>query len=314
MTWAMDVASAQIATTVILNLSVAMAIGANASRASLRSAGSAWALRQLDSLRMVALSSVAVALAACFALLWLEAASMAEVPVTEAGAALPTVLASTHYGTAWTVGTCALTAFAILTALARNLHGTRATSIAAWLAVGTYLYTRSTVSHAGATGDVSWAVAFDWIHLALASLWAGEVLVAGWFTLRVPASAIPERLERAAYVQGLSRAATMALAGIVATGLFSAVRAIGSLEHASGNPYADTLLAKLALVALAAVLGGSNRFFVMPGLLAHLRSSSPAAHPAERRFTLVLQIEAIVLIAVLVAAALLSSTSPPGAG
>jgi putative copper resistance protein D len=60
--------------------------------------------------------------------------------------------------------------------------------------------------------------------------------------------------------------------------------------------------AKLALVAIAVALGGFNRFAVMPSL--------PRAWP---RFVRVLRVEAAVLLAVLVAAALLANGEPPAA-
>jgi putative copper resistance protein D len=74
------------------------------------------------------------------------------------------------------------------------------------------------------------------------------------------------------------------------------------------------LLIKLALVATATMLGGVNRFFVMPALLVQLRATADKTSDLGRRFTLVLQIEAIVLFAALILAAVLSSTSPPAAG
>jgi putative copper resistance protein D len=137
------------------------------------------------------------------------------------------------------------------------------------------------------------------------------VLVAGAGTLRRTASGRAGRLEQARYVEALSHSATLALAGIAASGLYAAWRALGSLDNLTGNPYAGVLLVKLSLVAGAALLGGANRFLVMPGLLAGLRGNG--AEPAAHRFALVLQVEALVLVAVLVAAAVLSSTSPPTA-
>ena len=57
---------------------------------------------------------------------------------------------------------------------------------------------------------------------------------------------------------------------------------------------------KLALVAIAVALGGFNRFAVMPSL--------PASWP---RFARVLRVEAVVLLAALVAAAVLANGEPP---
>lgn len=72
-----------------------------------------------------------------------------------------------------------------------------------------------------------------------------------------------------------------------------------------GNQYGAALLVKLVLVAVAVLLGGYNRFFVMPSLI----SALPA--PAVRRFTLILRLEAAVLLGVVIVTAVLSSTPAP---
>ncbi|MDQ2988285.1 MAG: copper resistance protein CopD, partial [Pseudomonadota bacterium] len=66
-------------------------------------------------------------------------------------------------------------------------------------------------------------------------------------------------------------------------------------------------LFKLALVAIAVLLGGYNRFFVMPSLTAALSAS------ALVRFTRIFRLEAAVLLAVLIAATILSIIPPPTA-
>lgn len=305
---------AQLAATVALNLAVALVMGASVSTAWLRAARCSWSACHIVRLRAAALAAVGAALVSYIALLWLEAAAMAEVPIGSAAPAVRLVLTATHYGFAWTIGICALAALAIVTVLRWRQKHVRAADLVRLLALGVFLYSRSIVSHAGAGGDLSWAVAADWLHLILISLWVGEVLIAGLLTLRHPAGSIAEeRLERARYIQALSNSATIALVGILVTGLVSAWRGLGSLENATGNPYATTLLIKLALVASAAMLGGVNRLLVMPPLLDALRSTAGTSTATERRFALVLQIEGVVLVAALIVAAVLSSTSPPTA-
>lgn len=311
----LDLPAAQLGATVLLNLSMAAATGASLSDRWLHANRSHWAMRNRVSLRRVCLASVTTALLAYFAMLWLEAASMAEVALSEAAPAIHSVLTATHYGFAWKIGMAALAVVAVATMLRRRPSHSPAAPVVRLAAIGVFLYSRSMVSHAGAGGDISWAVAADWIHMVLISVWVGEVLVAGFVTMHhVPGATTGDGPERAQYTQALSNSATVALAGIAVTGIISAWRGLGSLENATGNPYATVLLLKLALVAIAAALGGVNRFVVMPRVLADLRA--PGAPPSlhERRFTFVLQIESFVLVAALVLAAVLSSTSPPTAG
>lgn len=312
---ALDLPFAQLIATVVLNLSLAALVGGSLSDRWLHAGSSHWAMRNLVSLRRVCLVSATAALFAYSTVLWLEAASMAEVAVSEAVPAIRSVLTATHFGFAWKIGMAALVVVIVLTALRWTPRQRPAVDFLRLVAIAVVLYSRSIVSHAGAGGDFSWAVAADWLHLVLISVWVGEVIVAGFVTLR-QASAVTgqDGVERAQYTQALSNSATVALVGIVVTGIISAWRGLGSLENTTGNPYATFLLLKLALVAIAAVLGGLNRFLVMPGLLDGLRAPQGPLLKRDGKFVVILQIEAFVLAAALVVAALLSSTSPPTAG
>ena len=122
-----------------------------------------------------------------------------------------------------------------------------------------------------------------------------------------------ERADIAAWVQSLSTVATRALIVVTGTGLFNAWRGVGSPADLVGNPYGNTLLVKVGLVAVAVALGAFNRFRVMPRLAAALRA--PLGHSArpQERFVQVLRIEAVVLFAALIAAAVLSSSPLPSA-
>jgi copper resistance protein D len=69
------------------------------------------------------------------------------------------------------------------------------------------------------------------------------------------------------------------------------------------------LLLKLTLVVVAAALGGHNRFFEMPRLLATLRKSSLESPTRPlKRFASVLYVESVVLAGVVVTAAVLVSS------
>lgn len=295
--------------TVVLNLSLAGLVGAAAAGLWLRRTVSPWALALSVRLHGAMKGAALVAVLAYVAVLWLEAAAMAEVPPAAAFPAVQSVITATHYGMAWMIGAGALLVLASTLAL-RGSRGP-APSLVRLLALATLLYSRSMVSHAAAGGDLAWAVAADWVHLLLASVWVGEVLVAGLLALRTEPADPQSRRECAAYIEALSRSATIALAGIVLSGAFSAWRGLGTIGNAFGNPYATTLLVKLALVLCAAALGGLNRFVVMPALLDRLRLATATQRGAARRFALILRLEAVFLTGALVAAAFLGSTSPP---
>lgn len=308
-----DLALAQRFVTVVLNLSVATLVGASAAHIWLRSARSAWGIGLVPRLRKLMLLALAAAATAYVAVLWLEAASMAEVPVSEAFPAVRSVITATHYGLAWMVGAAALLAVGFTLRIRKGERPSAAASLVRAAALGVLLYSRSMVSHAGAAGDFTWAVLADWVHLVLISLWVGEVIVAGLVTLRSqPEWESKNRAECARFVTSLSTSATVALVGIFITGVLSAWRVLGSPGNVLGNPYGAALLIKVGLVLSAAALGGLNRFVVMPKLLAQLRRPKPDGN-ANGKFAVILQVEACILVAVLIVAAVLSSTSPPTA-
>ena len=307
-----ELASAQRALTVILNLSLAVLVGASAAMLWLRAGSSPWAIAMLARLRSALLGASGSAMAACVCILWVEAASMAEVPLPDALPAVRSVIGATHYGLAWLIGACALLVAGAVSAAPLRLQTGLAASAIRVLALGVLLYSRSMVSHAGAAGDFTWALAADWVHLVLVSLWAGAVFVAGLIALRCqPDSAPGSRSDCAAWVAALSRSATVALAGIFVTGAVSAWRVLEGPEDLIGNPYGTTLVVKVALVLCAAALGGFNRFVVMPSLLRSLTQPGQDAHDAGKRFARVLQMEALFLAAAILAAAFLTSTPPP---
>lgn len=287
--------------TALLNLAVAVLTGATAARSWLGREPSPWADAHRRRLHHVALAAAVVALVADVAWLWLESAAMAEVSVFAGGSATWTMATSTHLGLAWCVGWAGL-AVAAACVFAR----------ASWptvVALAVFWYTRSMASHAASDGDISVRLLADWVHLGLTSLWVGAVIVAGGIVLRASGDmSAADRRARTAYVTSLSDSATIALAGIIVTGLYAAWHNLRGFGDLVGNAYGNTLVAKVLLVAVAVLLGGFNRLVVMPSWLA-----DGAERPAlSARFTRILWIEAAVLTGAIVAAAWLASMSPPG--
>jgi putative copper resistance protein D len=315
MTMAPDMSVAQHGATVILNLALAIAVGAGATMLWTARGASEWVRMQGCRVRHAGLAALAVAILASVGVLWLEAASMAEVPLMQAGEAARTMLTATHLGLAWKVGMAALIFSIAAMALATPNRGARGLAFMSLAGLALFLYTRSMVSHAAAAGDFSLILVVNWTHLILICLWIGEVIVGGQVVLASPpGEALDNRNDCARYVESLSASATFALVGIFVTGLFNAWYNLGSPKALLGNPYGTTLLIKLALVIVAVMLGGINRFVVMPGLIAALHTGGGTANKAARQFTVILRIEGLVLVAVLVMAAILSSTAPPTAG
>lgn len=256
------------------------------------------------------LLAAAVLIASQLALLLLEAAVMADVPLRQAMPAVADVLRGTHFGSVWMVGFAASAAILVLTIVGLNAGANENRVVALATALAVFAGTRSLASHAAAHGDFSFAVALDWMHLLFIGAWVGEVLVA---TLRVlPRFNAAVESSVAPFALALSRSATVVLIGVLATGIAKAWQSVGSPDNLIGNPYGNALTIKLLLVTIAIGLGGFNRFFVLPAIdPGRARRPAQQERPALQRFLFVLRLESIVLICVTIAAAVLSASAPP---
>jgi putative copper resistance protein D len=212
--------------------------------------------------------------------LWAATALMGDVGLGEAFGMLPMVLLHIAYGQAALAGMVG----AILLLLVPHSNWPVRTLLLMLFALA-----RASVSHAGEHGLVSIAVGVEWLHLVLIGVWLGGVGVAGWMVLPT------------AYFPALSRAATLALAGILASGAYNVWQRMASVDQLLGHPYGMALTVKLALVAGAVALGAYNRFVGFP------KAARGQTGPAF----LVLRIESVVLLGALAAAAALVSTQPP---
>jgi len=181
-------------------------------------------------------------------------------------------------------------------------------------AVAVFVATRSAVSHAASHGDVTVDVAVDWAHLLFVCTWVGIVMAGARLALPSAGASKVERHAATHWVVRMSTTATVALVGIVATGLYKAWRVfepVASAVQFVDSDYGRTLAVKLVFVGVAAALGGANRFVVLPRLFAELAEIEDGGR-WRRGLVRILRFEAVTLLLVLIAAAVLSNTEPPG--
>jgi putative copper resistance protein D len=307
----LDVLLAERAATVVINAAAAATAASALSKNWLREAACGWAEARRTRLVRWGVGGSVLAVLASAVLLWLKAAEIAEVPPAQALGAVWAVLGGSHYGAAWSIGAAAMLASGWVLWATRRLDRPHNASLLTFLPLAVFWYARCMSSHASEDGDASVFMLVYSAHLALISLWVGEVMVAGLVVLRGrPLPGAQEAQARGRFVQRLSDSATIALVGIVLTGAYLAWHMLRSASDLFGDPYGRSLLAKLALVAAAAAMGGVNRVFFMPSLLG--RSPGQDATAAAARFRWVLLGEAAVLVGALVLAAILASSAPPG--
>ncbi|UVW27443.1 CopD family protein [Massilia sp. H6] len=251
-------------------------------------------------LRPADLAAAVIGVLATAAMLWASTAVMGGVDLHEAKGLVWQMLTMTGIGRA---GSIAL--FAIcLALLMRTLRST-----AAWrewvvlAALGLFALVRASMGHAGEDGYWTWPYLAQVVHLAAMAAWTGLVLVSACkaFDARLGEADVT-RMAR--YLDAMSAAAMAAVAAVFATGVFNAWSRVGNWDNLLGDSlYANALLVKLALLAVALVLGGYNKFIGLP-----VARRSLAGLKRVRR---VLILESVVLAGVLIAAAVLGSQQPP---
>ncbi|WP_343726356.1 CopD family protein [Burkholderia seminalis] len=296
----------------IQNAGFAVVVGALLGGRWLALGASAWqhgiGRRLVATLRIAS----AVSLLASVTAFWAHCALMSEVPLFEAGPAVRAMLAGTGFGHAWLAGAVFMLVVVLL-AFVRRANDTRF-PFAMWAALACVALARSNGGHPVDAGLFSVPVWIDWLHLLAISAWVGLVLVTAFGVMpRLAGMPASERATGASFVQSLSDASTYALVVLFATGAYNGWRGVDTPANLLVSTYGQILLLKLSLVLIAAALGGHNRFFGMPKLLAALRDQA-AAMPAVslKRFGAVLRIEAVVLGGVLMVAAVLVSSALPG--
>jgi putative copper resistance protein D len=295
-----------LADTVTIQGALALMVASLASVIWLRGHTSSWTLEVLRATRRALVVGAALGCLGAALALWLQSAAMSDQGLAGASNMLPMMLNETHYGQVWIVG-----AVAVAFALALSLLPSARVRPLLVLAVVTFAASRAAVSHAAGDGDFSLQVAIDCMHLLLVSLWVGMVMLGAFVVLDRPVNTSADATAAAAWVSSLSKTATFALVLIGLTGVLKVWWATPSIGKLIASSYGAVLLAKVALVAIAAALGGFNKFRVVPQLLSDLQGSNSNTSTFQNQLVRVLRIEATVLALVVVAAAVLSSTATP---
>ncbi|KVM89143.1 CopD family protein [Burkholderia stagnalis] len=234
---------------------------------------------------------------------WLvyEAAAMSGAGLGGAFGAIPTVLAQTHTGFAWSVAFGGALVLAVAALLRPD--GPLAYAVL-WLAVIVIAAGKALLGHVADTGLFSAAAAVQTLHLLVTAVWGGLVLAGGLAVL----PALGSSVARGALIrigQHLSRTSIVAVVFVLGTGALNALRGLGgSLAPLDGSAWGRVLLLKALLIALALVLGGLNRFSALPRL--RRTASTEDAHT----FRNILHLEGLTMLGVFVAAAVLAASVP----
>lgn len=181
------------------------------------------------------------------------------------------------------------------------------------LALAAIALTRSETGHPADAGDFTLAVWIDWLHLLAAGTWVGSLFgmslaVFPWLLHRQPA----DPTLGAQVFQHLSTLCGVALAVLVACGIYNASRQLGSVAALWTTRYGAILDVKLALVLVMVAIGAHNRYIKLPRLRAAAGAGGRAGNPAVlRACARAVLLESLLGVAVIGATATLLHAMPP---
>src|ERR671911_1764061 len=226
---------------------------------------------------------------------------------------LTTTLGDTRYGTWWLVRVGVLLVFAavMLGAAWWWPWRRRPTTILALVASAALPLPFAMISHAGAepAGQAT-AVAFDYVHLVGASLWAGGILfliVAMAPTVR-DLTAAGRRVVLGRALPRFSLLALIAWGVMVFTGLYSSWLQVGNIPALTGTPYGQTLILKLILIVPLLGLGAFNLAVVTRKL--RVAETEEKAEGWSNHFVSALIAEAVIVTLLLGVVGMLIGTPP----
>ncbi|HUA06705.1 MAG TPA: copper resistance protein CopC [Solirubrobacteraceae bacterium] len=181
-------------------------------------------------------------------------------------------------------------------------------SVGALLAAAAVLIVPGAAGHAAQTSPRGLTLLFDWLHLASGSVWLGGLvglLVLWWtvpFQTRVPALS--------AFVPRFSNVALGSVVVVGATGIGEAIVHMPAVNALWETGYGEAILVKAGLLGVAMLIASGNLLRSRPRLIAAQRQPE-LGEPAARLLRGLVSGEVAVVIAIVFAAAVLSSLAPP---
>jgi len=156
-------------------------------------------------------------------------------------------------------------------------------------------------SHGAASDLPVWGAAFDLVHLLATSVWIGGIIALG-AVMRSPASTPENRQYRGLVLRRFSIAAGMAVPAVLISGIGSALIELGSLRDLIATDYGVSLTAKIVLVAGLLLVAAANALVLRPAF--------QSKRPGGKRLVRTVALEAVLGIAVLVPAAVMTVQVP----
>jgi putative copper resistance protein D len=259
---------------------------------------------------VVIFSSVALVVNAAHAVL--HCSVVTETPLSEVFAIMPTFLKKTKFGRLASLREIIL-AGALLSSLFFLRRQSRKAALPGIGVSVLLLITLSASGHQGAKGYLAIPFFLDVFHAMAVALWIG-----GLFYLRVGyVYLLRDAGEElwdvfSSMIKRFSDTATGAVFAVLASGIVLSLYNIKSVSFMIATPYGLVLSLKILLAGSIFLLGGVNKFFLLPAMLeqGETPAGSPRAVSSRRRFYLLVTVEMAAGLCVLLMTSILTHLSP----
>jgi putative copper resistance protein D len=242
----------------------------------------------------------------------LHCSVVTEIPLSEVLPVLPVFATKTKFGRLALVRTVLLVAVIAAAFYCRKRNDARALAPGLLLSIAV-LVSLSMSGHQGVKGYLRAPFFLDVFHILAASAWLG-----GLFFIRQNYSFILRAAGEEYWgiflslVNRFSRQATWGVAAVVLSGAGLALINLQSLSMVFSTPYGITLLVKVSTVILILVLGGANKFFLIPMLNAAGKATSARLGLLRKTLNVLVTAEMCLGLAVLLFTSYLTHLSPEG--
>ncbi len=218
----------------------------------------------------------------------------------------------THFGHIWWWRIPALAVLWLGWGFKARHRGTRWSGWAMLLAVAAITLTRSETGHPADHGDFTLAVWIDWLHILAAGAWVGAIFGMSLAIFPTLLRAGHAAIGRGAEIfQRLSTLSGIALAVLVACGIYNAATQLGGFSAMWTSRYGIILDVKLAIVLTMIAIGAHNRYFKLPRLRRAATSSGARDATILRTCARAVLVEALLGLAVIGTTAVLIHAMPP---
>ena len=242
----------------------------------------------------------------------LHCSVMTETPLREVFSILPTFLAKTKYGrftilrTAFLAG---ITVISIVAVVKDQKWATLSGALFSFL----LLIVIAMSGHQGTKGYLNFPFFLDTLHLVTVSLWIGGLFFIRSFVSALVRGACVEIWGNlTSLINRFSRLATICVFIAAITGILLSYFNVKSMTILTQTDYGVVLLVKIVLVGFIVILGGLNKFSVIPNLNNVKPDKETLDMEPGRKLLYFINVEASIGFVVLLLTSFLTHLSPMG--